>query len=301
MSETANTKTSKLKEFTDWLFGGLNMSWKNVIIFSLIAAVVTAIVLIMPIFNNTSFRQLGVTLEAWIFFAVIIMSNCKTPLESAKKVFIFFLISQPLIYLLEVPFNSLGWGIFGFYGHWFILTVLTFPGAYIGWYITKKNWLSLLVLAPVMLFLSVTAIHCFRFTLSHFPYMLFRAFFCLAQVILYAIAFTDDLKKRLIALLVPLAVGVVYVFAVPQLDLNATVFLPDDPVIAETAEITVADPDIKVSFEQNEDSYTLVRVETKKYTETTFTITDGDKVYHYNMRIYENDSGAPQVDITEAE
>ena len=101
--------------------------------------VLTAIFLIMPVFRNTSFERMGVYLEAWIFFAIIIMANCKTPLESALKTFIFFLISQPLIYLIQVPFSSMGWQLFGYYRTWFIWTLLTFPMAYIGWYIKKKT------------------------------------------------------------------------------------------------------------------------------------------------------------------
>ena len=32
--------------------------------------------------------EIGVTFKAWIFFAVIIMSNCQKPLESALKTFV---------------------------------------------------------------------------------------------------------------------------------------------------------------------------------------------------------------------
>lgn len=63
---------------------------------------------------------------------LIIMANCQKPLESACKTFVFFLISQPLIYLLQVPFSSMGWGLFGYYWNWFIWTLLTFPMAFVG-------------------------------------------------------------------------------------------------------------------------------------------------------------------------
>lgn len=55
---------------------------------------------------------MGETLEAWVFFAVIIIANAKSSLDSALKTFVFFLISQPLIYLLQVPFTWQGWGSF---------------------------------------------------------------------------------------------------------------------------------------------------------------------------------------------
>ena len=92
---------SILRKITDKVYGGLDMSWRNVILFAVGTAVITTIFLVVPIFKDTSFERMGVTFEAWIFFAVIIMANCKTPLDSALKTFVFFLISQPLIYLFQ--------------------------------------------------------------------------------------------------------------------------------------------------------------------------------------------------------
>ena len=71
---------SILRRWTDKLYGGLNMSWPVVILFATATAILTAIFLIVPIFKNTSFYRMGETFEAWIFFAVIIMANCKKPL-----------------------------------------------------------------------------------------------------------------------------------------------------------------------------------------------------------------------------
>ena len=132
-------KRSALRRFTDKLYGGINLTWSGVILYAVGAAVLTTVFLVLPIFQGTSFARMGETLEAWVFFAVIIIANAKSPLDSALKTFVFFLISQPLIYLLQVPFTWQGWGIFQYYKHWFILTLCTFPAAYIGWYIKKKN------------------------------------------------------------------------------------------------------------------------------------------------------------------
>ena len=96
------------------LYGGLHVSWPAVILYAAGTAVLTSVFPILPVFKNTSFERMGVNLEAWIFFAVILMANCKKPLESACKTFVFFLVSQPLIYLIQVPFTTLGWGIFRF-------------------------------------------------------------------------------------------------------------------------------------------------------------------------------------------
>ena len=91
------------------IYGGLNMSWPVVILLAVGAAVLTLIFLFVPAFKDTSFERMGVNLEAWIFFAILIIANCEKPLEAALKTFVFFLISQPLIYLIQVPFSELGW------------------------------------------------------------------------------------------------------------------------------------------------------------------------------------------------
>ena len=275
------------------------MTWPALLLFALAAAVVTAVFLIVPVFKNTSFERMGVTFEAWIFFAVIIMANCKRPLESALKTFVFFLVSQPLIYLFQVPFSAMGWGLFGYYKTWFIWTLLTFPMAYIGWYITKKNWWSLLILAPVLLYLSAEAFGGLRFADTHFPRQLFMAFFCMGQVLLYLFAFTGNLGQRMAGLLLPLA-ALVILLARPQLELNSTMFLPDDPVLSESAVVSVEDESLaEISVTKTgEDS--MIRVYSGKYGTTDFTIRDGEKEYRYVIEIYEDEGGHTQIRLEPA-
>ena len=97
------------------LFGGINLTWKKLILFAVITAVYTAIMAILPFTQDTSFRDIAIFFEWWILFGIIIIANSKSPLDSALKCFVFFLRSQPLIYLLQVPFSWQGWGLFGYY------------------------------------------------------------------------------------------------------------------------------------------------------------------------------------------
>ena len=55
---------SILKRLTDKLYGGIRMSWITVILFAVGTAILTAVFLLLPIFENTSFERMGVTLEA---------------------------------------------------------------------------------------------------------------------------------------------------------------------------------------------------------------------------------------------
>ena len=277
------------------LFPG-RISWWEVIIFAVVTALMTAAFLISPIFENTSFQRMGVYLEAWIFFAVLIMANCQKPLESALKTFVFFLVSQPLIYLFQVPFSAMGWGIFGYYRTWFILTLFTFPMAFVGWYITKKNWLSLLILSPVLAFLAYTALDAARFTASHFPRLLVTALFCLGQIVLYLWAFTSKPLQKLLGLAVPLAVAAVVLLRTPQAGVDCAVFFPDDPVFSENATVTEDNDSLTLAIDPRDDG-AMLRVHATAYGDTDFTVTDGGATYDYTLQIRLNDAGSVVVNV----
>ena len=294
-------KRSIVRRCTDKLFGGIDMKWWKVIAFAAATALATFLFLVIPLFEKTSFVRMGVTFEAWIFFAVIIMSNCKRPLESALKTFVFFLVSQPLIYLFQVPFSSMGWGLFGYYRYWFIWTMLTFPMAFVGWFIRKKNWVSLLILLPVLGFLTFTSYNSFIFAFKHFPYQLFTAIFCLAQVILYLYVFTPKLWQRLVGFLVPLAAVIIVHFTVPEVNLNATSFLPDNPVLTESAVAESNDHDIAQVSVSSTGEDSIIAISAHKYGTTGFVIKDGGKEYRYTLEVYEDDNGHVQTRITPAE
>lgn len=288
---------SFVKRLTDRCFGSLPMTWPAVLLFAAGAALVTALFLIVPAFQNSSFERMGVTFEAWIFFAVLIMANCRKPLESALKTFVFFLVSQPLIYLIQVPFSAQGWGLFGYYRYWFLLTLLTFPAAWIGWYIKKKSWLSLLILSPVLGLLTYDYVTCFQSAARHFPRLLVTAVFCLAQVLLYLAAFTENRRQKWIGFLVPLAAVLILLSVRPQLALNSTLFLPDEPVLTEEAAITVEDSAFASVTVERTGADSMVRVQGSRYGETAFTVQDGANTYRYRLRVYEDDTGHPQISI----
>lgn len=86
------------------LFGEIDFTWKKLIVFAILAGVYTAVMALIPITKDTSFRDIAIHFEVWILFGIIIICNSKSSKDSALKCFIFFLISQPLVYLLQVPF-----------------------------------------------------------------------------------------------------------------------------------------------------------------------------------------------------
>lgn len=72
------------------LFGGINLTWKKLIIFAIITGVYTALMALIPFTKDTSFRDIAIMLEWWIFFGIIIISNRKNQLILHSNVLYFF-------------------------------------------------------------------------------------------------------------------------------------------------------------------------------------------------------------------
>lgn len=170
-----------MKKFFNKLFFGLNLTWTKVLLLSFISAVYIAAVLVIPFTVNTSLAASGTTFELWILFALVIIMNSNNPIEAGLKTFVFFLVSQPLIYLFQVPFSYLGWNIFMFYPKWFILTLLTFPGSIVAWYIKKDNIFSVLILFVATALLVYLGKYYFAYVVNRFPFYSLAMLFCFIQ------------------------------------------------------------------------------------------------------------------------
>ena len=186
------------------LFGELNMTWPKVIFFAVAAGVYTALMALwVP--ASCSFHDIAVTEEAWIPLALIVVVNCKEPLEAALKTFVFFLISQPLVYLIQVPFSDMGWQLFGYYRYWFYITLCTFPIAFIAWFVKKNNILAGLILSPALILLVYHGI-CYVITLRHeFPHHLISAIFCFGIIPILVFGIFTDKKPIIISLALSIA------------------------------------------------------------------------------------------------
>ena len=188
------------------LFGGINLTWKKLIIFAVIAGAYTALMAILPATKDTSFEDITVYFEVWILFGIIIIMNSKSARDSALKCFVFFLVSQPLVYLLQVPFSALGFGIFTYYRYWFIWTLLTLPMGYIGYYMKKDKWWGLLILAPILLLLGQHYSNYLGKTIFFFPHHLLSMLFCLATILLYPQVIFNDRKIKTAGLILSIVI-----------------------------------------------------------------------------------------------
>ena len=203
-NQSVNEEGKEKQGFFARLFGGIRMTWVKVVIFAVLAGVYTAAMAIwVP--DGNSFRNIAVYPEAWVLFAILILINCEKPLEAAAKTFVFFLISQPLVYLLQVPFSDMGWRIFQYYKYWFIVTLLTFPGAFVGWFIRRKDVIAALILSVMLVLLVLLGGGFFKTMLKSFPNQLLAVIFCYGSVILYILVILRGKWPRLIATGIALA------------------------------------------------------------------------------------------------
>lgn len=199
------------------VFGGINLTWPELILSAVAAGVFTAIMALIPALHYTSFHAIAVTFEVWIFFGILIIMNSRSNLDSALKCFVFFLISQPLVYLIQVPFSSLGWGLFGYYKYWFIWTLLCFPMGYVGYYMKKGKWWGYLILLPMIVLTAYSFACYFSDFLFYMPKYILICLFCACAMILYPVVIFDDKKIRitgattgLLAVIVLTVVGILH-------------------------------------------------------------------------------------------
>ena len=194
------------------LFGDIDISWKKVIILAIIAGIYTAVMAILPIAKDTSFADLSVTFEVWILFGIFIIMNSKSAKDSALKCFVFFLISQPIIYLIQVPFSNLGWQLFKYYPYWFIWTVATLPMGFIGWYMKKDKWWGLLILVPMLVSLGVHFSQYFGMTIFSFPKHILTTLFCAVTMFFYPIVIFKNKKIKVTGIIIAIILLAVFAF-----------------------------------------------------------------------------------------
>ena len=228
------------------LFGGIDLTWPKLLIASVLAGVYTAAVCIIPALQDTSFHNIAVTFEVWILFGILIIMNSKSNLDAALKCFVFFLISQPLVYLLQVPFSWQGWGLFGYYKYWFLWTLLCFPMGYVGYYMKRGKWWGYLILLPMLGFTAYAYLAYFSDFLFSRPRYVLISLFCALWLILYPVAIFADKRIKTVGA----AVGGVLVAALTVLCLlNPPVYSTEilgssqEHPFDDTYQVSLADED----------------------------------------------------------
>ncbi|MBR1679472.1 MAG: hypothetical protein IJ704_02390 [Bacilli bacterium] len=176
-------------------FGGIDLSWKKLILFSILAGVYTAVMCLIPMTKDTSFRDITISFEVWILFGIFIIINSKSSKDSAFKCFVFFLISQPLVYLVQDLFNHSNLFL-TYYQFWILWTLATIPMGFIGYYMKKDRWWGLCILVPMLVFLGIHYGGFLGEAIFYFPRHLLSALFCVATMILYPLCIFHNKKIK---------------------------------------------------------------------------------------------------------
>ena len=182
------------------IFGEINLNWKKIIIFAIIAGIYTAIIAMLPIAKDTSFSDLTVSFEVWILFGIIIIMNSKSAKDSALKCFTFFLISQPLVYLVQDAINHSSLFV-TYYRNWIIWTIATLPMGFFGYYMKKNKWWGLLILLPILVLLGLHFEIYLGQTIFSFPRHLLTTIFCIVTMIIYPLVIFENKKIRIAGIL----------------------------------------------------------------------------------------------------
>ena len=119
--------------------------------------------------------------------------------------------------------------------------------AFVGWFITKKNWLSVLIFAPVFAYLGYMSYGYVLMCAQDFPRGLIAALFCLLQIVLYIIAFFPDVKQKLVGIGVPVITAIILAIVSgggSRVEMGLSQALPGEPSFSEEAVITIDDESV---------------------------------------------------------
>lgn len=273
------------------LFGGMDLSWPRVVIFAIVAGLYTALVCILPQAKDTSLHTIAVSFEVWVLFGILIIMNAKSNLDSAFKCFVFFLISQPLVYLVQVPFSSQGWGLFQYYKYWFVWTILCLPMGYIGYFMKKDKWWGYVILFPMILLTAGS----YRDYLGYFTYCypnyILISVFCVVAMLLYPNVVFRDKKIKTVgtAISALLVAGITVMTILHPLRYSTEILSTiDDKDITEEYQVSLADDrygEASLEYIEGIDSY-MVHVDFKKKGETQLiVITPEGETKKFDLRI----------------
>ena len=251
------------------LFFGIKPSWWKVIAFAVVTGVATGLIMMIPQLEGTFVRNIGETVEAWILFALIVCMNCEKPLEAALKTFVFFLVSQPLVYLTMWPvYQSFPWH---YYQYWFYWTLACFPLGALANYAKRGGVVGALVISAACGLLAYLGVGFAQQAVLTSPTQAVAALFCLAQIIVYVLVFFHKAFERIIVVAVSVVVAVVTLFGVALAGPNSSGSYP----LPETGSYSaaVADESIATVTVDGTSDFT---VNAKGYGTTVLTLTRSD-------------------------
>lgn len=180
-------------------FGTLPMTWPVVAAFAAIIGIYVGVINQIPILYDTSFRDIAVTYEWWVLFALLIVSNCKNAKEAGLKCLVFFLISQPVIFLVELPSIGLDKVLYYYTKIWLPITLLTLPGGAIAFYAKKQNALGAVILGIGNTIVALLGVSYFQKLCHSFPRHLLTVISCASIIVVLILGMQKGWKTRILS------------------------------------------------------------------------------------------------------
>ncbi len=271
------------------------LPWVAVILVAVLMGIYTGIIAMVPSLRDTSFQDISISFEWWILFGVLIILGSKSNIDAALKCFVFFLISQPLVYLVQIVFGNAEWEIFGYYKTWLIWTILTLPMGYVGYYLKKDKWWGLFIMLPIWILLGWHVNNFLRETIAFFPNHLFSLIFCIVTMFLYVFMVFKHRRERIIGsaiCAIIVAVCAVLNILSGQNTYNTTIMCSNDEVYFDgefdvemdekygTVRVVEKEFDSETSF--------CVDAEFRKTGMTTIRLQNGEKSITFDLEIGRN-------------
>lgn len=185
-------------------FGGLPMTWPVVCGFAAIIGIYVGVINQIPVLHGTSFQDIAVTVEWWVLFAVLIVCSCRSPREAGLKCLVFFLISQPVIYLVELPTLGLDRALYYYTRIWLPISLLTLPGGAAAFYAKRQNALGAVLLGIGCALVTTVGASYFLQMLHTFPRHLLTVISCGAITAALILGVQRKWQTRLLTLAVTL-------------------------------------------------------------------------------------------------
>lgn len=163
-------------------FGGLPMQWSAVCVFAALIGIYVGVINQIPGLYDTSFRDIAVTCEWWVLFALLIVTNCRSAWEAGLKCLVFFLISQPIIFLVELPTVGLSAALYYYGKIWLPLSLLTLPAGAVAFFVKRQDAWGALLLAVGNTLVALLGVSYFWKLRATFPRHLLTVLSCAAIV-----------------------------------------------------------------------------------------------------------------------
>ena len=179
-----------------------------------------------------------------------------------------------------------------------MITLLTFPGAYVGWFIKKDKWYSGVILAVMTVLLALTGVSYVRSFSDSFPNHLISTIYCFALIPVLIFTIFKDRWPRIISSAITV-VAIVVVLILPaqndSFDIQTNLVFEDNNIVFVGEPRVINSDQSDVTLRATDIGY-FVRVLGEKGSIYSFSIEDDERTYEFEY-YYDDDMKTIVVEL----